>query len=168
MSVHCSCRSRSVRVLTLVKRRCRMQLLCLADQHQTEQGSNPVCERFLVDFLIGSHPREYSPIECDSCRATLRGARVLCMDCHNKRTLYLSSEPGCLDSVVSSKRRLGLKASHTQNHGVLKVHHIETRRRRIIAKGALEAARKTVLDLEAERKPMSGCARCRNMVSLPC
>jgi len=67
---------RSVRMLTPANRRCRMQFLYLADQHQTERGPNPVCERLLVVCPIGPHPREYSPIERDSCDTNLKEVRT--------------------------------------------------------------------------------------------
>jgi len=78
-----------------------MQFLYLADQHQTERGPNPVCERLLVGCPIGPHPREYSPIERDSCDTNLKEARVFCTGCQDKKTPDLYSEPECLNSVVS-------------------------------------------------------------------
>ena len=113
-----------------------------------------------------------SEVECDSCCATLEGARVLCMDCHCNETLDLCPEPECLDSVVAPKRLPGLVTPHTPNHDVLKVNRILFGRDTTIteqnAKDALVAARNTISDLMAEKKPMPGCICCRNVISLPC
>ena len=94
------------------------------------------------------------------------------MDCHFNNTLDLCSKPECLDSVITPKRLPGLEAPHTPNHDMLKVHRIlfgrDTARTEQYAKDALVAARTTILDLKAEKKPMPGCVCCRNAVSLPC
>jgi hypothetical protein len=123
-------------------------------------------------FLVNTHPHEYSPIECDSCGTILGGARVLCMDCHDKTTVDLCSEPECLNSVGTLKRRPNLKPPHTPNHNVLKVHRIlfnrDTAMAERNAKDALEAARQTLSDLEVKKKPMPRCFHCQNVVSLPC
>ena len=116
---------------------------------------------------------ECSPIECDSCDATLGGARILCMDCHNDMsTVDLCSEFECLDSVVALESRPGSKALHTPNHDMLKVHRIlfnrDTARTERNAKDALEAARETLSDLKAKRKPMPECVHCKTVVLLPC
>ena len=117
---------------------------------------------------------EYSNIYCDFCGAFIAGARVLCMDCHFHYTLDLCSEPECLDSVVTLSDRPGLAAvpPHTPNHDMLKVHHIlfgrDVASTERSAKEALNAARNTISDLEAKKKPMPGCLRCRKVVSLPC
>ena len=94
------------------------------------------------------------------------------MDCHDDRTVDFCSEPECFNSVVTSKSRPGLKTPHTPNHDMLKVHRIlfdrDTAKAEKNAKSALEAARKTVSDLEAKKKPMPLCFHCRDAVSLPC
>ena len=94
------------------------------------------------------------------------------MDCHDKSTTVdLCSEPECLDSVVTFDSRSDL-APHTPNHNVLKVHRIffnrDTARTERNAKDALETARQTLSDLEAEKEPMPQCVQCENVVSLPC
>lgn len=95
------------------------------------------------------------------------------MDCHNDTsTVDLCSELECVDSVVTLKSRPDLKAPHTPNHNMLKVHRTlfnrDTARTERNAKDALEAARETLSDLKAERKPMSQCVYCRSVISLPC
>jgi len=94
------------------------------------------------------------------------------MDCHDKTTVDFCSEPECLNSVVTSKTRPGLKTPHTPNHDMLKVHRIlfdrDTAKAEKNAKSALEAARKTILDLQEKKKPMPPCSHCQNAVSLPC
>lgn len=95
------------------------------------------------------------------------------MDCHNDTsTVDLCSELECLDSTVTLKIRPDLKAPHTPNHSMLKVHRTlfsrDTARTERNAKDALEAARETLSDLKAKRKPMPDCVHCRNVVSLPC
>ena len=94
------------------------------------------------------------------------------MDCHFNNTLDLCSKPECLDSVITPKRLPGLEAPHTPNHDMLKVHRIlfdkDMARTKKSARDALEVARGTISDLEAEEKPMPGCVCCRNVVSLPC
>ena len=115
-------------------------------------------------------PGEHSPIECDSCDATIGGARILCMDCHDKTTVDLCSEPECLNSVITLESRPDLRAPHTPNHNMLKVHRIlfnrDTARTERNAKDALEAARRTLSELK--KKPMPKCIHCQNVVSLPC
>ena len=117
-------------------------------------------------------PHEFSSIGCDSCDAILGGARVLCMDCHDKTTLDLCSEPECLDSVITLDYRPDLKTPHTPNHNMLKVHRIlfgrDTARTERNAKDALGAARWTLSDLKAKKQPTPDCVRCQNAVSLPC
>ena len=124
-------------------------------------------------FWLALTPSEHSTIECDICDATLGGARILCMDCHDdSSTVDLCSELECLNSVVSLELRPDLKAPHTPNHNMLKVHQIlfdrDTAMRERNAQDALEAARETLSDLKAKRKPMPNCVHCRTVVSLPC
>lgn len=95
------------------------------------------------------------------------------MDCHNDTsTVDLCSELDCLNSVVTLKIRPDLKAPHTPNHNMLMVHRNvfsrDTARTERNAKDALEAARETLSDLQAKRKPAPKCIHCQNVVSLPC
>jgi len=94
------------------------------------------------------------------------------MDCHDKTTLDLCSEPECLNSVITLGVRPDLKTPHTPNHNMLKVHRIlfdrDTARTERNAKDALEAARQTLSELKLKKKPMPKCIHCQNMVSLPC
>ena len=113
----------------------------------------------------------YSPIDCDSCDAAIGGARILCMDCHDKTTVDLCSEPECLNAVITVRNRLELKPPHMPDHDMLKVHRIlfdrDTARMERNAKDALEAARRTLSELKS-KKPMPKCVHCLNTVSLPC
>ena len=94
------------------------------------------------------------------------------MDCHDKTTVDLCSELECLNSVVTLERRPDLKAPHTPNHNMLKVHRIlfdrDTAWTERNAKDALEAARRTLLELKLKKKSMPKCIHCQNVVSLPC
>ena len=94
------------------------------------------------------------------------------MDCHFRNMLDLCSEPECFNSVITPKHLPGLEAPHTPNHGMLKVHRVffnrDVARVERSAKEALEAARTTISDLEAEKQPFPGCVCCRSAVSLPC
>jgi len=94
------------------------------------------------------------------------------MDCRFDNTLDLCSKPECLVSVITPKRRPGLEAPHTPNHDMLKVHRIlfdrDLARTKKNARDALEAARNTISDLEAEEMPMPRCVCCWKVVSLPC
>jgi hypothetical protein len=94
------------------------------------------------------------------------------MDCHDKTTVDLCSEPECLNSVVTLEDRPDLKAPHTPNHNMLKVHRIffsrDTARTERNAKDALDDALQTLSDLEAKKKPMPECVKCQIVVSLPC
>ena len=94
------------------------------------------------------------------------------MDCHDNSTLDLCSEPECLDSVITPKRRSGLEVPHTPDHDMLKVRYVlfgrDVARVERSAKEALEAARTTISDLKVKDQPSPGCAYCRNAVSLPC
>ena len=126
----------------------------------------------LARFLVSAHTREYSTVTCGSCGAVIAGARVLCMDCHDKYTLDLCSEPECLNSVGTLECRPDLETPHTPNHDMLKVHCVlfgrDVARTERDAKVALEAARNTISDLKAGDKPMPECVCCRSVVSLPC
>jgi len=117
-------------------------------------------------------PHEYSPLFCDSCGAGLGGARVLCMDCHDKSTVDLCPEPECLNSVVTFEGRPDPKARHSPNHNMLKVHRIlfsrDTARAERNAKDALGVAREKLSDLKAKKKFMPQCIHCQNVISLPC
>ncbi|KAF9654056.1 hypothetical protein BDM02DRAFT_1189800 [Thelephora ganbajun] len=119
----------------------------------------------LVTFPIHS-------IVCDVCRGVLGGGRVLCMDCHDKTTVDLCSEPECLASTITLKYREDLTGPHRPNHSMLKVHRIlfsrETVRAERDTKEALEIARQTLSDLKAQGDPMPQCTRCKETVSQPC
>jgi len=126
---------------------------------------------------MSPHPLTYrlprhSPIVCDVCDSSLGGARVLCMDCHDKTTIDLCPEPDCLKSTVTLKKRKDLTAPHKPNHSMLKVHRIvfdrDTGRAEKNAKDALEAARETLSDLKAQKKPTPQCVHCKETVSQPC
>ena len=94
------------------------------------------------------------------------------MDCHDKSTVDFCSEPECLKSTVTLKKRKDLTVPHTSNHSMLKVHRIifdrDTGRAEKNAKDALEAARGVLSDLESQKKPMPECAHCKKTVSQPC
>lgn len=95
------------------------------------------------------------------------------MDCHDPRsTVDLCQEPECLNSVVTFEDRPDLKAGHSPNHNMLKVHRIlfnrDTAMAERNAKDALGAAREKLSDLKAKKKPMPQCIHCKDMVSLPC
>ena len=113
-----------------------------------------------------------SPIVCDVCRSVLGGARVLCMDCHDKTTVDLCSEPECLNSTAELKNRKDLTTPHKPSHSMLKVHRIlfnrDTGRAEKNAKEALEVARGTLSDLKAQKEPMPQCVHCKESVSQPC
>lgn len=113
-----------------------------------------------------------SPTECDSCEAIIGGPRILCMDCHNDTTTVdLCSETECLNSVITLESRSDLKAPHTPNHNMLKVHRIlftrDIARTERNAKDALEAARETISEIKAKKR-MPKCIHCERPVSLPC
>jgi hypothetical protein len=94
------------------------------------------------------------------------------MECHDKTTVDFCSEPECLNATVTLKKRKDLIAPHTPNHSMLKVHHVlfsrDTGPAEKQAKDALEAARDTLSDLEAQGEPMPPCAHCKEKVSQPC
>ena len=94
------------------------------------------------------------------------------MDCHDKTTVDLCSEPECLKATAKLEKRKELKGPHTPNHGMLKVHRIlfnrDTGRVERNAKDALEVARETLSDLKAQKEPMPQCAHCKERVSQPC
>jgi len=95
------------------------------------------------------------------------------MDCHDTTTTVdLCSEPGCFNSVLTLEGRLDPKSPHTPNHNMLKVHRVLFNRDTVMterdAKEALEAARKTLSELNLKKKPMPKCIHCQNVVSLPC
>jgi hypothetical protein len=93
------------------------------------------------------------------------------MDCHGKTTVDLCSEPECLNSVVTLESRPDLKAPHTPNHNMLKVHRIlfsrDTARTERNAKDALEAARQTLSELKFKKKPMPKCIHCQKVYHYP-
>jgi len=94
------------------------------------------------------------------------------MDCHSDNTVDLCSEPECLKSPTLVKEREDLTTPHKPSHGMLKVHRIlfnrDTGRAEKNAKDALEAARETLSDLKAQKKPMPQCVHCKEPVSQPC
>ena len=96
------------------------------------------------------------------------------MDCRFDNSIDLCSEPECIDSVIIIGDRPGLEAQppHTPNHDMLKVHRVLFSRDMASTerstKGGLKAARNTISDLDAKKKPMPGCFCCRKVVSLPC
>jgi len=94
------------------------------------------------------------------------------MDCHDKTTVDICSEPECLASSVVLKKRKDLTTPHTPNHSVLKVHRIlfsrDTGRAEKNAKDALGVARGVLSDLKAQKEPMPQCAHCKKTVSQPC
>ena len=94
------------------------------------------------------------------------------MDCHDKTTVDLCSEPECLNATAALENRKDLKTPHTPNHSMLKVHRIlfnrDTGRADKNAKDALEVAREKLSDLKAQKEPMSKCVHCKEAVSQPC
>lgn len=92
------------------------------------------------------------------------------MDCHSEETFDLCSEPECVNSTVTSKATD--KKKHKPNHGMFKVHRIifdrDTGRIEKTAKDALDAARRTLSELEERKEPVPGCVRCKATISLPC
>jgi len=94
------------------------------------------------------------------------------MDCHDRTTVDICSEPECLASTVVLKKRKDLTAPHTPNHSMLKVHRIlfsrDTGRAEKNAKDALEVARGVLSDLKTRGEPMPPCAHCKKTVSQPC
>jgi len=94
------------------------------------------------------------------------------MDCHDKTTVDICSEPECLASTVTLKQRKDLTTPHTPNHSMLKVHRIffnrDTGRVEKNAKDALDAAREVLSDLKAKKEPLPPCTHCKKTVSQPC
>jgi len=94
------------------------------------------------------------------------------MDCHDKTTVDICSEPECLASTVTLKQRKDLTTPHTPNHSMLKVHRIlfnrDTGRVEKNAKDALDAAREVLSDLKTKKEPLPQCTHCKKTVSQPC
>ena len=94
------------------------------------------------------------------------------MDCDFSSTLDLCSEPECIGSAVTTRDFTGSDVLHTPKHDMLKVHRIlfdrDVSQAQLDAWFRLGDARNTISDLEANKKPMPECIRCRDAVSLPC
>ncbi len=60
-----------------------------------------------------------SDADCDNCRSSIYGTRVICMECDGDECLDLCDKPACLGAVVST--RDDITSPHMPSHNLVKV-----------------------------------------------
>ncbi|PCH37803.1 hypothetical protein WOLCODRAFT_64720 [Wolfiporia cocos MD-104 SS10] len=130
-------------------------------------------------------------VNCDVCSRNLLGSRVICMDCQSAEGFDLCDRPECMNAVVGLDKRPDLPdGPHLPSHNLLKSRkfvYIRDRASTVsLAFKALKRVQKNYASAKqtsAERTstaekgglaesstPLTSlrCARCRQVVSLPC
>ncbi|KAI0716121.1 hypothetical protein C8T65DRAFT_707355 [Cerioporus squamosus] len=149
----------------------------------------------LYEYKQQLAPKHYG-VTCSHCRATISGARYICLDCHVTRsTLDLCEKRECLAAVIGPDRRVDLPSPHLPSHRLLKLRRVIHRHREfggvyraahdalIRAEEALSDAR-IVQSWETDADPRHhshdaeghfevvgrrlGCIGCGSEVSRPC
>ncbi|KAI0757703.1 hypothetical protein C8Q80DRAFT_1091665 [Daedaleopsis nitida] len=99
-------------------------------------------------------PKHYG-VTCAHCRATISGARYICLDCHAPRlTVDLCEKADCVAALVGPDRRPDLPAPHLPSHRLLKLRKVIHRHREF--GGTYRAAHDGHLRAEAALSDASG------------